>query len=160
MSSRSIVCRTALSVQTLALFSSVAGFAQTPMTLPEQQAADAPPSVDQLMANTRRFLRVRTAADCRDDASQSDDIVVCGAPQDDGLPVPEVYGPVRGSTDGAAVDPHGVPCGASISNNCYGGVDLIITATAAVDVIQLLLDPDRNLGEGTPIPRRFRGANP
>ena len=130
------------------------------MTLPEQQPAGATPTVEQLLANTRRFLQIRTAQDCRDDAAESGDIVVCGASQDESLPVPEVYGPVRGSTDGAAVDPHGVPCSASISNNCYEGIDLVSTVGTAINIVRLLLDPDRSLGDGTPIPRRFRGANP
>jgi hypothetical protein len=75
------------------------------------------------------------------------------------LPVPEIYGSVRGSTDGRAIDPNGPPCGSSISNECYVGFNLLAAIPAAIDVVQLLIDPDRNLGEGTPIPARFRGSN-
>lgn len=111
------------------------------------------------MANARRFARIQSRSDCLAEADASGDIVVCGRPQDEGLPVPEVYGPVAGSTDGAAVDPRGEPCGASISNRCYTGIDLPRLVGAAVGVVGLILDPDKNLGEGTPIPERFRGAN-
>lgn len=111
------------------------------------------------MANARRFAGRRSYADCRADAAASGDIVVCGRSQSEGLPVPEVYGPVAGSTDGAAVDPHGEPCGASISGHCYTGVDLPALFGAAVGVVGLIIDPDKNLGEGTRIPDRFRGAN-
>ena len=130
---------------------------QTPGLITAPAAAASQP-VD-YMANARRFARLRSYADCRADADASGDIVVCGRAQDEGLPVPEVYGPVAGSTDGAAVDPHGEPCGASISNRCYVGVDLPKLAGAVIGVVGLLIDPDRNLGEGTPIPERFRGAN-
>ena len=88
------------------------------------------------------------------------DIVVCGSRgNDQALPVPDVYGPVPGSSDGSAVDPHGVPCGASISNQCWGGVDVLGTVAGVVGVIGLIVDPDKNLGEGAAIPERFRGAN-
>lgn len=111
------------------------------------------------MANARRFAGRRSYADCQAEAATSGDIVVCGRGQDEGLPVPEVYGPIAGSTDGAAVDPRGEPCGASISGHCYTGVDLPALFGAAVGVVGLIIDPDKNLGEGTRIPDRFRGAN-
>ena len=111
------------------------------------------------MANARRFARIQSRSDCLADADASGDIVVCGRPQDEGLPVPEVYGPIAGSTDGAAVDPRGEPCGASISGHCYSGVDLPQLFGAAIGVVGLIIDPDKNLGEGTRIPERFRGAN-
>jgi hypothetical protein len=93
------------------------------------------------------------------EADDSDDIVVCGARTQQPLPVPEVYGPVPGSTDGAAVNPAGIPCSASISNQCYSGIDLPRLIGATVGIAALIIDPDRNLGEGEPIPQRFRGAN-
>ncbi|QJQ32458.1 hypothetical protein GV829_08365 [Sphingomonas lacunae] len=111
------------------------------------------------IANARRFARIRTHEDCRAEAAATSDIVVCGRQQDEGLPLPEIYGPVAGSTDGAAVDPRGEPCGASISGQCYSGVDLPQLLGAAVNVVGLIIDPDRNLGEGTRVPERFRGAN-
>lgn len=115
------------------------------------------------MGNARALSHVRTRADCLADAAAaartSDDIVVCAADDPPVLPVPEVYGPVAGSTDGAAIDPHGVPCGASISNNCYSGLDIMAITSATIGMLLMAIDPDRNLGEGTPIPERFRGAN-
>ena len=129
--------------------------AQQVVSLPDDAAATP---VD-YMANARRFAGRRSYEDCRTEAAASGDIVVCGRGQDEGLPVPEVYGPIAGSTDGAAVDPRGEPCGASISGHCYTGVDLPAVFGAAVGVIGLLLDPDKDLGEGTAIPQRFRGAN-
>lgn len=129
--------------------------AQAPVTLPAPVMA-AP--ID-YMANARRFARLNSRSDCLADAARSGDIIVCGPPQDEGLPVPEVYGPIAGSTDGAAVDPRGEPCGASISGHCYSGVDLPQLFGAAIGVVGLIIDPDRNLGEGTAIPERFRGAN-
>lgn len=129
----------------------------TPVVIRELPAAQtAPPDA---MVVARQFTARRTRADCVAEAAASSDIVVCAPLQDQDLPVPEVYGPVPGSTDGAAVDPHGVPCGASISNNCYSGIDLIGTAIGAVRIVGLIFDPDQNLGEGAAIPKRFRGAN-
>ncbi len=141
---------------TIALLTTVEGQAAPPMIrdLPPAQAA-----LPDAMAVARQFTTRRTRADCVAEAAATSDIVVCAPLRDQDLPVPEVYGPVPRSTDGAAVDPHGVPCGASISNNCYSGVDLIGTAVGAVRIIGLILDPDQNLGEGTAIPERFRGAN-
>lgn len=128
---------------------------QERVTLPDASVA---PAID-YMANARRFAGRRSYADCQAEATASGDIVVCGPGQDEGLPIQEVYGPIAGSTDGAAVDARGVPCGASISNHCYSGVDLPALFGAAVGVIGLIIDPDKNLGEGTRIPDRFRGAN-
>ena len=90
------------------------------------------------MANARRFARLNSRSDCLADAARSGDIIVCGPPQDEGLPVPEVYGPIAGSTDGAAVDPRGEPCGASISGHCYSGVDLPQLFGAAIGVVGLI----------------------
>ena len=118
------------------------------------------PTTEQIMQNSRRFAGLTREEDCRAEAQRSGDIIVCGSRGDDqALPVPDVYGPVPGSSDGAAVDPRGVPCGASISNQCWGGVNVLAAVGAAVGVIGLLIDPDKNLGEGDPIPERFRGAN-
>ncbi len=141
---------------TMALLAAVEGRAAAPVIRDLPVAQAAPPDA---MAVARQFTTRRTRADCIAEAAATSDIVVCAPLQDQDLPVPEVYGPVPGSTDGAAVDPHGVPCGASISNNCYSGVDLISTAVGAVRIIGLILDPGQNLGEGTAIPERFRGAN-
>lgn len=131
-----------------------------------QQIITPPPSdrrmtAEDFLANARRMVVRRTVADCLAEsaAATGGDIVVCGRTHDDSLPLPEVFGPVAGSTDGAAVDPRGEPCGASISGHCYTGVDLPQLFGAAVGVVGLILDPDKNLGEGTPIPDRFRGAN-
>ena len=116
--------------------------------------------VQQILAGGRRLGGRQSVADCMAEAERSGDIIVCGSTNEgQAMPVPEVFGPTPGSTDGAAVDPHGPPCGASISNQCWGGVDLIGTAFGAVRIVGLLLDPDKNLGEGTRIPERFRGAN-
>lgn len=123
---------------------------------------DAPPvatRADYLGAVEQMAPRRRTRADCIAEAMMSSDIVVCAPRDDQQLPVPEVYGPQAGSTDGAAVDPRGEPCGASISNRCYTGVDLPKLAGALIGVVGLIVDPNRNLGEGDPIPERFRGAN-
>ncbi len=111
------------------------------------------------MAAARAMTYRRTRADCVAEAVVSADILVCAPLQDQALPVPEIYGPVAGSTDGAAVDPTGVPCGASISNQCGGGIDVIRTIAGTIKLVGLLVDPDGNLGEGDPIPERFRGAN-
>ena len=123
---------------------------------------DAPPvaeTPDYLDAVSQMAPRRRTRADCIAEAMTSSDIVVCAPRDDQQLPVPEVYGPAFGSTDGAAVDPRGPGCGASISNQCYGGIDIIATIGGTIKLVGLLLDPDANLGEGDPIPERFRGAN-
>ena len=123
--------------------------------------AEPTPTAEDYLANARRMVVRRTVADCLADAAAAGggEIVVCGRIRHDGLPVPELFGPVAGSSDGAAVDPRGEPCGASISGHCYTGVDLPQLLGAAVGVIGVILDPDKNLGEGTPIPERFRGAN-
>ncbi len=130
--------------------------AATPVIRDIPVAAPAPPDA---MALARRFAARRTRSDCIAEALESADIIVCAPLRDQALPLPELYGPVPGSTDGAAVDPYGVPCGASLSNNCYTGLDLIASAGAVIGMISLLIDPDQNLGEGTAIPERFRGAN-
>jgi hypothetical protein len=117
------------------------------------------PRVEDPMAAARALTQRRTRSDCIAERLTTRDIIVCAPADDQQLPVPEIYGPVPGSTDGAAVDPRGPPCGASISNQCYGGVDIIGTMAGAAKLIGLLIDPDRNLGEGDPIPERFRGAN-
>lgn len=122
---------------------------------------DAPPvaTTPDYVGAVRQMGARRTRADCIAEAMTSSDIVVCAPRDDQQLPVPEVYGPQAGSTDGAAVDPRGVPCGASISGHCYTGVSLPELAGAMIGVVSLIFDPDRNLGEGDPIPERFRGAN-
>ena len=124
-----------------------------PVMLPPQPQAEDP------MAAARALTQRRTRSDCIAERVTTGDIVVCAPLDDQQLPVPEVYGPVPGSTDGAAVDPRGPACGASISNQCYGGVDVIGTVVGAARLIGLLIDPDQNLGEGDPIPKRYRGAN-
>lgn len=124
-----------------------------PVMLPPQPEAVDP------MAAARALTQRRTRSDCIAERVTTGDIVVCAPLDDQQLPVPEVYGPVPGSTDGAAVDPRGPPCGASISNQCFGGVDVIGTVVGAARLIGLLIDPDQNLGEGDPIPKRYRGAN-
>lgn len=124
-----------------------------PVMLPPQPEAEDP------MAAARALTQRRTRSDCIADRVTTGDIVVCAPLDDQQLPVPEVYGPQPGSTDGAAVDPRGPPCGASISNQCYGGVDIIATVAGAARLIGLIIDPDSDLGEGDPIPKRYRGAN-
>lgn len=123
---------------------------------------DLPPDAQQrrdaMVANARRFARIRTRADCLADAAATGDIVVCGQVRDESLPVPEAFGPRLPRTDGAAVDPSGVPCELT-SQGCYEGVNLPRLAGATVKLIGLIFDPDANLGEGDPIPERFRGAN-
>lgn len=121
--------------------------------LPPPQAA--PPDA---MAAMRAMTYRRTRADCVAEAVASSDILVCAPLKDQALPLPEIYGPVPGSTDGAAVDPRGVPCTTG-PHGCYSGVNLPKVAAALVGIAGLLIDPDRNLGEGTAIPERFRGAN-
>jgi hypothetical protein len=129
--------------------------AQYVVTMPDTATA---PSATEIVANAGRLVRGDRDACNRSNASG--DIVVCGSTRrEQALPVPEVYGPVRGSTDGRAVDPRGPPCGPSISNQCYEGVNLPKLVGAMVGVVQLIFDPDRNLGEGDPIPARFRGSN-
>lgn len=124
-----------------------------PVMLPPQ------PRVEDPMAAARALTQRRTRGDCIAERIMTGDIIVCAPVDDQQLPVPEVYGPVPGSTDGAAVDPRGPPCGASISNQCYGGVDIIGTVAGAARLIGLLIDPEGDLGEGDPIPKRYRGAN-
>lgn len=127
--------------------------AASPVMLPPQ------PEVEDPMAAARALTRQRTRSDCIAERVTTGDIIVCAPADDQQLPVPEIYGPVPGSTDGAAVAPRGPPCGASISNQCYGGVDVIGTLAGAARLVGLILDPDGNLGEGDPIPKRYRGAN-
>lgn len=124
-----------------------------PVMLPPQ------PEVEDPVAAARALTQRRTRSDCIAERVMTGDIVVCAPVDDQLLPVPEVYGPVPGSTDGAAVDPSGPPCGASISNQCYGGVDIISTVAGAARLIGLLIDPEGDLGEGDPIPKRYRDAN-
>jgi hypothetical protein len=117
-------------------------------------------TTDEIMENSRRFAGLTRREDCRAEAARSSDIVVCGSRNSNqALPAPEIFGPVPGSTDGSAVDPRGVPCGASISNQCWGGGDVLGTIGGAINLVGLILDPDKNLGEGDPVPERFRGAN-
>lgn len=141
---------------TMALLFAAEGRAAPPVIRDLPAAIAAPPDA---MAVARQFTARRTRADCVAEAAATSDIVVCAPLRDQDLPVPEVYGPVPGSTDGAAVDPHGVPCGASISNDCYGSINLLVAIPVGIGIVQLLIDPERNLGEGTAIPQRFRGAN-
>ncbi len=139
------------------------GFAFTPATAlaAAPTIIDLPPpqaTAPDAMAAARAMTYRRTRADCVAEAVVSTDILVCAPLQDQALPVPEIYGPVAGSTDGAAVDPSGVPCTTG-PHGCYSGVDLPKVAAALVGIAGLLIDPDRNLGEGEAIPERFRGAN-
>lgn len=119
-------------------------------------------SAEQAIANAVRLTSRRTAADCRREAAAAlargeEDIIVCAAEQDQALPVPEVYGPVYGSTDGRAVD---IPaCGLSLQDPCYEGFNLLAAIPAAITIVSRLLDPDQDLGEAAAIPERFRGAN-
>lgn len=136
----------------------------TPAALPAQSSPGPTLTARQAMANADRLTRQRTSADCRREAAAAmargdQDIIVCAAPDDQHLPVPEVYGPVAGSTDGAAVDPRGEPCGLRVSNPCYEGFNVLAAVPALVGVVRNLLNPDRDLGPPTPIPDRFRGAN-
>lgn len=118
---------------------------------------DTADAVRQAMENGRRLTGLRTVADCRAEAAATGDIVVCGRMQNHSLPVPELIGPQLVQTDGAAVDPQ-LHCSHSMSG-CFSGVDLPALLGAGIGIAQLLIDPDRDLGEGTPIPQRFRGAN-
>ncbi len=111
-----------------------------------------------VMERGRALTQVRTLSDCRQ-AEIAGDIVVCAGESDQLLPVPELYGPVPGSTDGAAVRPEGIPCGLSLDSPCRGGVDVIRTIRGAVGIIQSLLNPDRDLGPAARIPDRYRGSN-
>ncbi len=126
------------------------------------QPAPPPLSVEQALANNDRLTTRRTAADCRREAAVAiargdPDIIVCAALQDQVLPVPEVYGPVYGSTDGRVVD---IPtCGLSLQEPCYEGVNLLAVVGFLGDKLLDIFNPDRDLGEGTPIPERYRGAN-
>jgi hypothetical protein len=127
------------------------------------QLQDTPDPVAVLLANADRLTARRTNADCRREAAAAiargnADIIVCAPEQDQALPVPEVYGPVAGSTDGRAVDPT-EPCGLSLGTPCYEGLDLIAGISGVYTAVSRLLDPDQDLGEPTPIPRRFRGVN-
>lgn len=116
------------------------------------------PSARELVAQARQYGR---ASGCEPgDRNANGDIVVCGRRNENGLPIPEIAGPALEQTDGAAVRPDGPPCGASGGRNeCFEGIDVRAAVGAAIAGIQSLIDPDRNLGTGTPIPRRFRGAN-
>ncbi len=120
-----------------------------------QQAAPQP-DARTIMVNAARFAGVDREPCGTPDASG--DIIVCAPRGDQTLPVPELYAPEAGSSDGAAVDPRGLPCGAGPAG-CYVGVGLPALARALAGGIASLIDPDRDLGEGDPIPARFRGAN-
>lgn len=134
--------------------------------LPATGFAHAPPppalSAEQALTNADRLTARRTDADCRREAAAAiargdADIIVCAPVQDQALPVPEVYGPVYGSTDGRAVD---VPaCGLSLQEPCFEGVDVFRVAGFVADKLLDIFDPDRDLGTPTPIPDRYRGAN-
>ena len=119
-------------------------------------------SAAEAIANADRLTQRRTAADCRREAAVAwargeEDIIVCAAEQDQALPVPEVYGPVHGSTDGRAVD---IPeCGLSLQEPCFEGIDVMPVVGFFGDKLLDIINPDRDLGPGTPIPERYRGAN-
>jgi hypothetical protein len=127
------------------------------------QSRDSADPVAMAIANADRLTARRTNADCRRQAAAAiargdPDIIVCAPEQDQYLPVPEVYGPVYGSTDGRAVDPT-EPCGLSLQTSCYEGFNLLGAIPATITIVSRLLDPDQDLGTPTPIPDRFRGAN-
>lgn len=136
-----------------------------PMPVAAQTQATPPPSpltAGQALANAAALTRRRTAADCRQEAAAAiargeQDIIVCAVEQDQALPVPEVYGPVHGSTDGRAVEIHS--CGLGLQNPCFEGVDVFRVAGFLGDKLPDIINPDRDLGPGTPIPQRYRGAN-
>jgi hypothetical protein len=126
-------------------------------------AQDAPDPVAQAMANADRLTARRTNAQCRREAAAAldrgdPDIIVCAPAENYAPPIPELYGPVYGSTDGRAVDPT-EPCGLSLQTPCFEGVDVLAAVRFVGGKILDLFDPDRDLGAGTPIPDRFRGAN-
>ena len=61
--------------------------------------------VQTIIANGRRLGGRQSVADCMAEAERSGDIIVCGSTNNgQAMPVPEVFGPVAGSTDGAATD--------------------------------------------------------
>ena len=142
----------------------LAGVALAVLMLPAAAMAQPAPavSVEQALANTARLTSRRTAADCRREAAVAiargeQDIIVCAQEQDQALPVPEIYGPVYGSTDGRAVD---IPeCGLSLQDPCYEGFNLLAAIPALATIASRLLDPDQDLGEAARIPDRFRGTN-
>jgi hypothetical protein len=148
----------------LLLWGALIGALSLPAVALAQSVPAIPPArtAEQAIANANRLTSRRTAADCRRAAAVAiargeEDIIVCAAEQDQALPVPEVYGPVYGSTDGRAVD---VPtCGLSLQEPCYEGVNLLAVVGFIGDKLLDVFNPDRDLGEGTPIPERFRGAN-
>lgn len=124
----------------------------------------APDPVAAAIANADRLTTRRTAADCRRDAAAAiargeQDIIVCASVSEQALPIPEVYGPVPGSTDGAAVRPEGIPCGVVPSDPCFEGIDLLAVVGFLSDKLLDIFNPDRDLGAGAPIPERYRGAN-
>lgn len=123
----------------------------------------APDPVAEAIANGNRLTQRRTAADCRREAAAAvargeQDIIVCASVSDQALPIPEVYGPVPGSTDGAAVVPE-MPCGLSMQYPCFEGINLLAVVGFLSDKLLDIFNPDRDLGAGTPIPERYRGAN-
>jgi hypothetical protein len=141
----------------------VAALALLPLAPAHAQDMDAPDPVTTLIANADRLTARRTNADCRREAAAAiargqTDIIVCAPDHDLTLPVPEVYGPVYGSTDGRAVDPT-EPCGLSLQTPCYEGFNLLAAIPAVATIVSRLFDPDQDLGEGARIPDRFRGAN-
>jgi hypothetical protein len=132
---------------------------------PSAAAANVPAmTAEVLIANADRLTQRRTNADCRREAAAAilrgdPDIIVCAPEQDQALPVPEVYGPLAGSTDGAAVRPEGEPCGVSLQRPCFEGVDVLAAVRFIGDKLLDIINPDRDLGAATPIPDRYRGAN-
>jgi hypothetical protein len=126
-----------------------------------QQSESDP--VARALANADRLTSRRTNADCRREAAAAimrgdPDIIVCAPAEDYREPVPEVYGPAYGSTDGRAAEPT-EPCGLSLQTPCFEGVDMLRVARFVGDKLLDIFDADRDLGAGTPIPERFRGAN-
>jgi hypothetical protein len=136
---------------------SLAGTTARAAPVPVVTLPQAGPAAPDAMDAARRYTARRTRADCIAEAVTSPDIIVCAPRDDQPLPVPEVYGPVPGSTDGAAVQPT-IPCELEQAG-CFSGVNLPKVAGAVIGIVGLILDPDRDLGEGAAIPERFRGAN-
>lgn len=116
------------------------------------------PTAQALVEQARQLGR---SGQCRPgDVAANGDILVCGRAEPQGLPLPEIAGPRLAQTDGAAVDPSGVPCADSGGvRDCFAGINIPQIAIGAVNVVRSLIDPDRNLGEGGRIPRRIRGSN-
>jgi hypothetical protein len=129
------------------------------MVLPSATAAQVvqpspEPSVtaEQLMAQTRRFTRTETMDDCFAERTSTSDIVVCGARQDQGLPLDPRDQDVQSDLESDRLARRA--CGGMA---CAGNVFAVVTITSGI--VGLLLDPEANLGEGERIPQRFRGAN-